>query len=438
MNIEKILIVGSGAREHAVCRSIIRSDKPKELFCIGSNNNPGIISLCSNFQIANINNPKVIMDFAKEMRCTLAIIGPENPLGEGVADILGDLGIGVVGPQKKLAQIETSKSFARDLLNEFEIPGSPKYETFKSMSGVEGFLDQLGDDFVVKYDGLAGGKGVKVSGEHLLSTNDALAYCQELVGAGGHFVIEEKFIGEEFSLMSFCDGNELKHMPAVQDHKRAYEGDTGPNTGGMGTYSDADHSLPFLNTDDIEQAKNINRRTAEALKSKYGEGYKGILYGGFMATSNGVKLIEYNARLGDPEAMNVLSLLETDMIDICKAIESETLDELSVKFKNKATVCKYAVPEGYPDDPIKGEAIDVSSVSDPDSLFFASVDVDNERLIEAGSRTVAVVGIADSISDAEKIAEEEISRVKGPLFHRKDIGTTKLVKQRVDHMGALR
>ena len=157
-----------------------------------------------------------------------------------------------------------------------------------------------------------------------------------------------------------------------------------------------------------------------------------------MATSNGVKLIEYNARLGDPEAMNVLSLLETDMIDICRAIESETLDELSVQFKNKATVCKYAVPEGYPDDPIKGEAIDVSSVSDPDSLFFASVDIDNERLIEAGSRTVAVVGIADSISDAEKIAEEEISRVKGPLFHRKDIGTTKLVKQRVDHMGALR
>ena len=438
MNIEKILIVGSGAREHAVCRSIIRSDKPKELFCIGSNNNPGIISLCSNFQIANINDPKVIMDFAKEMRCTLAIIGPENPLGEGVADILGDLGIGVVGPQKKLAQIETSKSFARDLLNEFEIPGSPKYETFKSMSGVEGFLDQLGDDFVVKYDGLAGGKGVKVSGEHLLSTNDALAYCQELVGAGGHFVIEEKFIGEEFSLMSFCDGNELKHMPAVQDHKRAYEGDTGPNTGGMGTYSDADHSLPFLNTSDIEQAKNINRRTAEALKSKYGEGYKGILYGGFMATSNGVKLIEYNARLGDPEAMNVLSLLETDMIDICRAIESETLDELSVQFKNKATVCKYAVPEGYPDDPIKGEVIDVSSVSDPDSLFFASVDIDNERLIEAGSRTVAVVGVADSIADAEKIAEEEISRVKGPLFHRADIGTTKLVKQRVDHMGTLR
>ena len=438
MNIEKILIVGSGAREHAVCRSIIRSDKPKELFCIGSNNNPGIISLCSNFQIANINDPKVIMDFAKEMRCTLAIIGPENPLGEGVADILGDLGIGVVGPQKKLAQIETSKSFARDLLNEFEIPGSPKYETFKSMSGVERCLDQLGDDFVVKYDGLAGGKGVKVSGEHLLSTNDALVYCQELVGAGGHFVIEEKFIGEEFSLMSFCDGNELKHMPAVQDHKRAYEGDTGPNTGGMGTYSDADHSLPFLNTSDIEQAKNINRRTAEALKSKYGEGYKGILYGGFMATSNGVKLIEYNARLGDPEAMNVLSLLETDMIDICRAIESETLDELSVQFKNKATVCKYAVPEGYPDDPIKGEVIDVSSVSDPDSLFFASVDIDNERLIEAGSRTVAVVGIADSIADAEKIAEEEISRVKGPLFHRKDIGTTKLVKQRVDHMGTLR
>ena len=438
MNIQKILIVGSGAREHALSRSIVRSNSPVELFCIGSNNNPGIMSLCSGFQIANINDPKVILDFAKEMKCTLAIIGPENPLGEGVADILEDLGVGVVGPQKKLAQIETSKSFARDLLNEFEIPGSPKYETFKSMAGVEGFLDQLGDDFVVKYDGLAGGKGVKVSGEHLLSNDDALTYCQELVDDGGRFVIEEKLIGEEFSLMSFCDGNELKHMPAIQDHKRAYEGDTGPNTGGMGTYSDVDHSLPFLNKDDIEQAKNINIKTAEALKNKYGEGYKGILYGGFMATSNGVKLIEYNSRFGDPEAMNVLSILETDMIDICNAIVTRTLGKLNVKFKNKATVCKYAVPEGYPDDPIKGEPIDVSSVSDPDSIFFASVDIKNDGLIEVGSRTVAVVGIADSITDAEKIAEKEISRVKGPLFHRRDIGTTKLIKKRIDHMRTLR
>jgi len=144
-------------------------------------------------------------------------------------------------------------------------------------------------------------------------------------------------------------------MPAVQDHKRAYEGDKGPNTGGMGTYSDANHGLPFLTDDDIAQAHAINISTAKALKDKFGEGYTGILYGGFMATVNGVKLIEYNARFGDPEAMNVLSLLETDFIDICVGIVEGTLDQVDVRFANKATVCKYAVPEGYPDSPVKGE-----------------------------------------------------------------------------------
>ena len=238
--------------------------------------------------------------------------------------------------------------------------------------------------------------------------------------------------------MSFCDGKGLKHMPAVQDHKRAYQGDTGPNTGGMGTYSDANHSLPFLNENDIAHARMINEKTTEALQKEVGEGYKGILYGGFMATANGVKLIEYNARLGDPEAMNVLTILKTDIIDIFDSIGRGTLSELSIDFDNKATVCKYAVPKGYPDKPIKGKKIDITSVSNKDSLFFASVDVEGDHLIEAGSRTVAMVGIANSISQAEKIAEEEISKVDGPLFHREDIGTDALIRKRVEHMESLR
>ena len=435
---EKILIVGSGAREHAICRSISKSNKPHEISCLGSNNNPGIISLCSTFKVDDINNPERVMAFAKEVGCSTAFIGPENPLSEGVADFLDKHGLNVIGPKKELAQIETSKSFTRNLQKEFKIPGAPQYQTFNSMVGVKNFLKELGNEFVVKFDGLAGGKGVKVSGEHLKSYKDALEYCEELTLSGGRFVVEEKFIGEEFSLMSFCDGNTLKHMPAVQDHKRAYDNDTGPNTGGMGTYSDANHSLPFLNKNDIEQAKNINLKTVEALKSKYGEGYKGILYGGFMATSNGVKLIEYNARLGDPEAMNVLSILDTDLIDICNAIGAETLDELDVSFQAKATVCKYAVPEGYPDNPTKGKVIDISSVSNKNSLFFASVEAKDNKILEAGSRTIAAIGIADSISEAEEIAEEQISRIKGPLFHRKDIGTKKLIKKRVEHMKSLR
>ena len=223
-------------------------------------------------------------------------------------------------------------------------------------------------------------------------------------------------------------------MPVVQDHKRAYEGDTGPNTGGMGTYSDANHSLPFMADDDITQAHNINIQTAMAVKDKFGEGYKGILYGGFMATATGVKLIEYNARFGDPEAMNVLSLLEADFIDICNGIADGTLDKVDVRFQNKATVCKYAVPEGYPDNPIKGKSVDVSQIENPDGLFYASVDFKGASLVEAGSRTIAVVGIADTISKAEIIAEKEVSSISGPLFHRNDIGTDKLIQKRINHM----
>jgi fusion protein PurCD len=334
--------------------------------------------------------------------------------------------------------LETSKAFTRDLLNEYDIPGGPKYQTFNSMGGVAEFLNELGENYVVKYDGLAGGKGVKVSGEHLHSHGEALAYCKELVDKNGEFVIEGKFIGEEFSLMSFCDGDTLKHMPAVQDHKRAYEGDTGPNTGGMGTYSDANHSLPFISDDEISQAHEINIKTAKAVNDKFGEGYKGILYGGFMATTNGVKLIEYNARFGDPEAMNVLSLLESDFIEICNGIAGGTLDKIDVQFSKKATVCKYAVPEGYPNNPVKGEPIDVSGISNPDGLFYASVDFKGTNLVESGSRTIAVVGIADTISEAEKIAEKEVSSIAGPLFHRTDIGTDDVIQKRIDHMKSLR
>jgi len=436
--VNKILIIGSGAREHAIVRALDRSPQEKELYCLASNMNPGIAEICDELTVGKMSDPDFVVNYAQETAATLAIIGPENPLENGVADALWKLGVKTVGPKQKLARLETSKAFTRDLLKEYAIPGGPKYQIFDSMVGVAEFLKELKENYVVKYDGLMGGKGVKVSGDHLHSHDEALVYCQDLTDNGGSFVIEEKFVGQEFSLMSFCDGDNLKHMPIVQDHKRAYEGDRGPNTGGMGTYSDANHGLPFLNDNEIAEAKAINFATAKALKAKFSEGYKGILYGGFMATANGVKLIEYNARLGDPEAMNVLSLLESDYIDICIAIAEGTLDQINVQFSNQATVCKYAVPKGYPESPIKGQEIDVSSVENRDGLFYASVDIKNGQLIEAGSRTVAVVGMADTISKAEAIAEKEISAVKGPLFHRRDIGTASVIQQRIDHMNSLR
>ena len=433
----KILVIGSGAREHAIVRALSRSPKKKEIYCLATNLNPGISEVCTDLIVCDINDPIFVKNFSQDHKFDFAIIGPENPLANGIADILSDIKIGTIGPKKELAQIETSKSFTRNLLAEYKIPGSPKFKMFKTMDGVEAFLMSLGENYVVKYDGLAGGKGVKVAGDHLHSHEEAKSYCKELIANGGNFVIEKKLIGQEFSLMSFCDGTSLSHMPAVQDHKRAYEGDIGPNTGGMGTYSDSDHSLPFLENSHIRSAQKINEKTATALKNKFGEGYKGILYGGFIATADGVQLIEYNARFGDPEAMNVLSILETDLIEICEAIIKEELDKINISFSNLATVCKYAVPDGYPDDPVKNKQIDISSVKDQANLFHASVELKGSDLFEAGSRTVAVVGIGETIWEAEEIAEKEISNVKGPLFHRKDIGTTELIQKKINHMSSL-
>ena len=433
-----VLLLGSGAREHAISRALDRSSQNPTISCLASNNNPGIQKISEFFEVGNINDPETVTSFAQQCSADLAIIGPEAPLESGVADALWSAGIPTVGPKKAHAQIETSKGFTRDLLAKYNIPGGPLYRRFDSLGGVTEFLEELGDNYVVKYDGLMGGKGVKVSGDHLHSHEEALEYCKQLVNSGGSFVIEEKLIGEEFSLMSFCDGEHLAHMPSVQDHKRAYEGDKGPNTGGMGSYSDTDHSLPFISAEDIIEAQKINEATAHALRDEFNEGYKGVLYGGFIATAEGVKLIEYNARLGDPEAMNVLPLLESDFVDICSGIVEGNLHQKDISFRNQATVCKYAVPEGYPDSPVKGEPIDVSAITDTSQLYYASVDVKNGQLTEAGSRTVAYVGLADTLGEAEAKAETEISKVRGPLFHRTDIGTAQLIQLRINHLKSIR
>ena len=370
------------------------------------------------------------------------IIGPEEPLAHGVVEYLRTkYGIPSVGPSSRLARLETSKSFTRQLVARHRIPGNPRHRIFSSMVGIEEFLRQLGD-FVVKPDGLTGGKGVMVSGDHLDSVDDALAYCEELLRVpGAVIVIEEKLEGEEFSLQSFCDGRHVAHMPIVQDHKRANEGDTGPNTGGMGSYSSADHSLPFVTAAELAAAQNITERIARALFEDTGEEYKGILFGGFMATKYGVRLLEYNARFGDPEALNVLSLLETSFLDICERIIDGTLDPDSVTFRHSATVCKYLVPDGYPSNPESGSVIDLSSVpseSEHLRIYRAAVrpaaDGDDNHAILTGSRAIAFVGIASTLDEAEAIAEEAVSAVRGKVRHRRDIGTKALVQRRVDHM----
>jgi phosphoribosylamine--glycine ligase len=436
---ERILIVGSGAREHAIALVLARSPQRPELMCFSGVRNPGILELCSAYGLGSIVDPAAVAAFAVEQAATLAVVGPEAPLAAGVADALIAAGVGVVGPTQSLARIESSKAFARELLSKHGIAGNPFFQRFESIDGVEEVLLRHSNRHVIKDDGLAGGKGVKVCGDHLLSMTDSLTFCKELVGLGHPFVVEEKVEGEEFSLMSFCDGKTLRHMPAVQDHKRAFEGDTGPNTGGMGTYSDADHSLPFLSADDVAEAQAINESVASALAIECGAPYKGILYGGFMATKDGVKLIEYNARFGDPEALNLLMLLESDFVTVCRAIANGTLADVDVSFANKASVCKYVVPEGYPDAPRKGDVVKLPVEVPKDvTVFLSAVDVRDGVLVATGSRTVAVVGVANTIAAAEALCETVVKQIPGPFFHRADIGTDAAIARRVAHRKAVR
>jgi phosphoribosylamine--glycine ligase len=435
----KILIVGSGAREHALAKALARSPQKPEIYCCGTSNNPGIRALTRQYWIGDICNGETIVKQALQWEINLAIVGPEAPLEHGVADALWKNQIATIGPKKKLAQIETSKAFTRNLLKKYQAVGAVEFRAFNELWEVREYLEHLGSNqYVIKADGLMGGKGVKVGGEHLHTFNEAYKFCEELHAQGQPFVIEEKLVGQEFSLMCFCDGTRLIPMPIVQDHKRAYVDDLGPNTGGMGSYSLPNHSLPFLSEKDLETAHRINQAVITALTAEYREPYIGFLYGSFIATKKGVQLIEFNARLGDPEALNVLAILQSDFVKICQAMAAGTLSPEMVEFDKLATVCKYAVPDGYPDNALKDIPIDISAIKNREQVYLAAVNDVDEKLYATGSRAVAVVGIADSVLIAEEIAETEICRITGQLFHREDIGTRDLINRRIRQMQNLR
>lgn len=433
------MIVGSGAREHAIAKAISKSAMKPHVFCMGNTLNPGILAITKSYCQGSVTDDVLIKQKAEEWSIDMAIIGPEAPLEQGLADQLEALGIAVVGPKKMQARLETSKAFTRNLMQKYHIPGSLIYQSFTSLDNVASFLTKLGDTgYVIKADGLMGGKGVKVAGEHLHSLQDALAFCEEIIALGQSFLIEEKLVGQEFSMLSFCDGERCIPMPLVQDHKRAFVDDTGPNTGGMGSYSDADHKLPFVTDDDIQEAHRINERVIQAIREECGEPYRGILYGSFMTTAQGLRLIEYNARFGDPEALNVLAILDTDLVSICQALTEGCLTANLVRFKPLATVCKYAVPEGYPDKPMTDFLLDVSDVQDADCLYWGGVNEKNGLYYATGSRTIAVVGVAKTISEAEEVAESEILRIKGKVYHRPDIGKPEVIQRRIQMMKQLK
>jgi phosphoribosylamine--glycine ligase len=442
LSMPSILLVGNGAREHAMAEAILRSGENPRLFSFMKANNPGIAALSEKIRQGSYSDLKAIVDFAKENKINFAVIGPEDPLNNGVVDALAAAGIPAIGPTGSLARLETSKSFTRNLVNKYNIPGNPRFKVFTDITGVEAFLNEL-ESVVIKPDGLTGGKGVLVQGDHFATKLEALALCKQILAESNSLIVEEKFDGEEFSLQCLCDGKTVVGTPLVQDHKRRFDGDRGPNTGGMGSYSLPDHSLPFLKPSDIEEGLEITRQVAAALLKETGSLYKGVMYGGFIATKTGAKLLEYNARFGDPEAMNILPLLKTDFVEVCLHIIDGTLDQLKIEFEQKATVCKYVVPKGYglpadhPDAASSKAKIEVGDTGKA-RLYYSSVDKKEDGLYLSSSRAIGIVGIADTLDAARKIAEEGVKAVKGPVAYREDIGTDALIQKRIDHMKKIR
>ncbi|MDD5100090.1 MAG: phosphoribosylamine--glycine ligase [Syntrophales bacterium] len=437
-----VLLVGNGAREHAIAEAILRSKRSPRLYSFMKTNNPGIASLSEAVRLGRYDEPEAVVAFAREMNIDITVIGPEEPLGHGVVDALAAAGISAVGPTRSLARLETSKSFTRNLLKKYGIPGNPRFRNFHSPDGIEAFLDEL-DGIVLKPDGLTGGKGVMVEGDHFQTHGEAMDLCLDILKSHPGVTVEEKLEGEEFSLQCFCDGQTVVATPPVQDHKRRFVDDRGPNTGGMGSYSAADHLLPFLDAAAVAEGLSITRSVAEAIRRETGVPYKGIMYGGFMITRSGVKLIEYNARFGDPEAMNILPLLRTDFLDICRAVIDGSLDTLEIVFEKMATVCKYIVPKSYGLPPNHPEVVSESSRIEigetPGArLYYSSIDQRPDGLYMTSSRAVGMVGIADNLAEAERIAEAAVGAIRGPVDHRPDIGTEPLLRKRVLHMKMLK
>ena len=441
----KVLLIGSGGREHAIAKAL--ADGGATIYAVMKHKNPGIAKLSKDYIVGDHNSVTFVknLDWVKFKKVDFAFIGPEDPLIGGMADMLEEKGIPVVGPRKNAAIIEGSKEFMRDLMKEHGIEGIVDYYVFNDPRKVEEFLKEYDKPFVIKPVGVTGGKGVQVMGDHFKTKEEGIEYAKKVIeeGIGGanKVIIEEKVEGEEFTLQVFTDGKNIKGMPLVQDFKRAYEGDLGPNTGGMGSYSMENHLLPFMDEKDYARALKILEDIIAAMRRE-GRDYKGILYGQFMLTAEGPKVIEMNCRFGDPEAMNVLSIIDSNLVDISWDIIEGKLNKGNVKFADLATVVKYVVPQGYGTLNVsKGIEIKVNPKRIEDEgalLYYASVDEEGGKIYTTTSRSLAVVGLGENLYEAEEIAERALNHVSGRIYMRHDIAKREMIKRKIERMRKLR
>ncbi len=412
----KVLIIGQGGREHALVWKAAQSNLVEEVFVAPGND--GMDELATRVAISE-NDNEALVAFAKEQNIDLTIVGPEVPLLNGIVNDFESEGLNIFGPRKEAALIEGSKNFAKELMIKYKIP-TAEYQTFTNVDEAKSYVEQKGAPIVIKADGLAAGKGVTVAETldvALDSVTDMLANAK-FGDASSSVVIEEFLAGEEFSLMAFVKGEKVYPMVIAQDHKRAYDNDEGPNTGGMGAYS----PVPQISDEVVNTAvETILKPAAKALVSE-GRSFTGILYAGLILTNDGPKVIEFNARFGDPETQVVLPRLKSDLVSSLLSILNE--EPVSLEWSQEVVLGVVLASKGYPNDYEKGLPIgQLSEKHEKAVIFHAGTKKVDDQFVGNGGRVLVVSGYGETISDAQEQAYALVEKISAPaLFYRKDIG----------------
>ena len=409
----KVLVIGSGGRCHAIVEALSRSPKTEKIYCAPGNAGIAALAECVAIKDTDVEG---LVAFAKENGVELTVVGPEAALAVGVVDRFREEGLKIFGPTKAAAEIEASKDFAKRLMVKYDVP-TAAYETFSDFEAAMAYVRRGPLPTVLKYDGLAAGKGVVIAQTYEEAEATLRDMLLDTKFGEGRVVIEDFLEGEEFSLMCFVAGHNVVPMPVAQDHKRAYDNDEGPNTGGMGAYTE----LPFITEEDKAYAmQNIMQRVADALVAE-GCPFTGVLYGGLIKTKNGIKVIEFNARFGDPETEVVLPRLESDAVDVFMAVAQNCAPE--VKWSEKATLGVVLASKGYPGSYDKGYAIRGTESVDA-KVYHMGTAIKDGELVTAGGRVMIVVAEADTLREAQLKANAEIAKIEcDNLFYRKDIGS---------------
>lgn len=417
----RVLLIGGGGREHALAWKLVQSPKVEKLYAAPGNPGMALLQKCECINL-NVEDLEGIADYAEEKSIDLTVVGPEAPLVAGIADVFKRRGLPVFGPSKAAAQLEGSKAFSKELMAKYDIP-TAFFKICENIEDAKAYVEEKGAPIVVKADGLAAGKGVVVA----MTKQEALDAIDEMMGdhkfgaAGARLVLEEYMEGEEASLLAFTDGKNVVPMIAAQDHKRVFDGDEGPNTGGMGTYAPAPVMTDILR---LKATELILKPVVEAM-AKEGMPYQGCLYAGLMIKGESVKVVEFNCRFGDPETQVVLPLLDGDLAEIMLACATGTLDKVDVAWYNKAAVCVVMASGGYPESYEKGKEITGLAEAEADKnvvVFHAGTKEAEGRIVTSGGRVLGVTAVDSSIKSARDRAYNAVEKIAfEKKFYRKDI-----------------